>query len=114
MKKLAIISIAFLLSLGFLSGCGTDANNGADFYSAEIEFRFVGGELATRANGDYIAIVRNNESNIPGNPEVVNIDFTDYNFNIGRAFLPVSGVTYQVDLELVSQNRYSALRIFQL
>lgn len=107
-----LLALAFILSLGFMVSCGTESAD--DFYSAEVEFRFTAGELSTRANGDYIALVRGNESSIPGNPEVINVDFTNYNFNIGRSFLPVSGVKYQIDLELISENRYTALRIFQL
>lgn len=116
MKRIAALFIPLLLVLTALSftGCGMDANNLGEVYSAEVEFRFVGSTHVTRANGDYIAEVLNRETSIPGSPEVLNLDFTEYNFDIGRSFIPVANRKYQVDVTLSEQNRYEVIRIFTL
>lgn len=109
-----LIPILFLgLTLSF-SGCGTDANPDGEEYSATVEFRFSGGTHVTRANGDYVAEVVDRETTIPGLPELLYLNFTDYNFSIGRSFIPTTGVEYQIDVVLEDQNRYRVLRTFVL
>ncbi len=117
MKKLSLLILSLVMLAGLsltMNGCGMDANNLGEVYSAEVEFRFVGSTHVTRANGDYIAEVLNRETSIPGSPEVINLDFTEYNFDIGRSFIPVANRKYQVDVTLSEQNRYEVIRIFTL